>query len=93
MLWKREMPTGVYDPKWLTCRTPSGLVRALAFTLNRASPNYTGLLSEADYRRILSQSCGRFGTTLDYARQTFECLRAAGIHDVELERVLRLAGN
>ena len=93
LLWKREMPTGVYDPKWLTCRTPGGPVRALAFTLHRSSPNYTGALDVAAYRRILSQSCGRFGATLDYARQTFDCLRAAGIHDQELERVLRLAGD
>src|SRR5688572_29495574 len=29
-LWLREMPTGVYDPKWLPCRTPRGNVDALA---------------------------------------------------------------
>src|ERR1700712_2761733 len=23
-LWAREMPTGVYDPKWLACRTAQG---------------------------------------------------------------------
>ena len=34
-LWDREMPNGIYDPKWLPCRTPQGVVRALAFTLDR----------------------------------------------------------
>ncbi|MDB5731700.1 MAG: calcium transporter ChaC, partial [Variovorax sp.] len=28
-LWLREMPTGVYDPRWLDCATPVGRVRAL----------------------------------------------------------------
>lgn len=41
-LWPREMITGVYDPKWLRCQTSNGVVRALAFTLPRHSPNYTG---------------------------------------------------
>ena len=38
-----------------------------------------------------SRSCGRYGTTLDYARQTFDGLRAHGIHDRALGRLLRLA--
>ena len=33
-LWAREMPTGIYDPKWLACRTAEGRVKALAFTLS-----------------------------------------------------------
>ena len=46
-LWAREMPTGVYDPKWLPCRTPTGVVPALAFTLSRSSPNYTGEIDDS----------------------------------------------
>ena len=60
------MVTGVYDPKWLNCATDSGKVKALAFTLSRQSPNYTGELSARRYRQIFSVSCGRYGTTLDY---------------------------
>ena len=37
-LWAREMPNGIYDPKWLACRTPQGVVRGLAFTLEPAQP-------------------------------------------------------
>ena len=43
-LWGREMPSGVYDPKWLACRTPQGVVRGLAFTLSKRSPSHTGAL-------------------------------------------------
>ena len=90
-LWAREMPNPVYDPKWLRCRTPQGDVRALAFTLSRRSPSHTGELSVDDYRAIFARACGRYGTTLDYARQTFDGLRAHGIHDRALGRLLRLA--
>lgn len=90
-LWKREMPTGVYDPKWLDCRTEQGPVKALSFTLSRKSPNYTGELTEAQYRQIFSQACGRYGTTLDYARRTLDHLREHRIHDLALARLLQLA--
>ena len=90
-LWAREMMTGVYDPRWLSCRTAKGDVRSLAFTLSRRSPSYTGALSDQRYREILSASCGRFGTTLDYAQKTWEKLMELGIRDHELERVLRLS--
>ena len=91
LLWKREMPTAVYDPKWLPCQTQHGPVRALAFTLSRTSPNYTGELDQATYRHILSESCGRFGSTRDYAQKTYEGLKQVGIEDRALAKLLRLA--
>jgi cation transport protein ChaC len=90
-LWQREMPTGVYDPRWLTCHTEAGPVRALSFTLSRRSPNYTGSLPPSELQRIFRQASGRYGSTLDYARQTYECLRQAGIHDDLLHRMLEHA--
>jgi glutathione-specific gamma-glutamylcyclotransferase len=90
-LWLREMVTGVYDPKWLCCETAQGPVQALAFTLSRKSPNFTGELSAEQYRRIFSSSEGRYGTTLDYARQTLDSLRACGIEDQALKQILRHA--
>jgi glutathione-specific gamma-glutamylcyclotransferase len=92
-LWHREMPTGVYDPYWLRCTTAQGEVSALAFTLAHSSPNYTGHLSEAQYRQIFRDSCGRYGTTLDYARSTYESLLQEGIDDKALARLLKFAGD
>lgn len=90
-LWLREMVTGVYDPKWLTCSTPSGPIRALAFTLSRQSPNFSGELTAQRYLQIFEHARGRYGTTLDYAFQTFEGLSAQGIHDRALGRLLSRA--
>ncbi len=95
-LWEREMPSGVYDPTWLRCRCelPGQLPerRALAFTLPSDSPSHTGRLSDDHYRHIFSDTVGgRYGHTLDYARTTYESLRALGIRDRALERLLRFA--
>ncbi len=90
-LWLREMPTGVYDPKWLRCTTASGPVSALAFTLSRRSPNFTGELSDERYRHIFANAVGRYGSSLDYAQQTLEELRRHAIHDVALARLVALA--
>ena len=90
-LWLREMPTGVYDPKWVACRTTTGRVDALAFTLSRASPNHTGPLEDAQMLQILRVACGRYGSTLDYLLDTATSLRGCGIRDREIERLVALA--
>lgn len=90
-LWEREMPGGVYDPRWLRCQTTAGTVNALAFTLCKSSPRYCGELSDEEYRAIFQRAQGRYGTTLDYAKQTYASLRSEGIEDRALARILRLA--
>ena len=89
-LWQREMPVGVYDPRWLPCQTPQGTVSALAFTLSRSSPSHTGTLDADTYRHIFQHASGRYGSTHDYAHATFEGLHAVGIHDRALARLLAL---
>ena len=102
-LWQREMPNGVYDPKWLRCetlpvsstiRSPVNLksadVRALAFTLSRQSPSHTGLLSDETYRTIFSDACGRYGTTREYAQNTYDKLREIGVEDRALGKLLQV---
>lgn len=91
LLWEREMPNGVYEPRWLRCETPAGPQRALAFTLSRQSPNWTGPLHEPELLHIFRHARGRYGTTLDYLLRTVEGLREHGIRDLELERQAHLA--
>lgn len=90
-LWQREMPNGVYEPRWLRCDTPAGRVRALAFTLSRRSPNWTGPMQDPELLHIFRHASGRYGTTLDYLLRTVRGLRDHGIHDRELERQVHLA--
>jgi cation transport protein ChaC len=90
-LWEREMPTGVYDPRWLRCHTSGGPIRALAFTLNRRSPSYTGRLSDDEVLHVLRHARGRYGSTLDYLLRTAQALREHGMLDRELGRLVALA--
>ena len=90
-LWQREMPTGVYDPKWLACRTTQGRVQALGFTLSRGSASHTGSVADADMLEILRAAQGRYGSTLDYLVETATSLRRCGIRDREVERLVELA--
>jgi glutathione-specific gamma-glutamylcyclotransferase len=90
-LWDREMFTGVYEPRWLACRTPHGTVRALAFTLERLHPNHTGPIADDAMLDILRHARGRYGTTLEYLLDTARGLREHGIRDREIERLVALA--
>jgi len=90
-LWGREMPSGVYDPKWLACRTPQGPVRGLAFTLSRRSPNHTGVPDDGELIEILRTANGRYGSTLAYLVETARSLRTCGIRDRDVERMVALA--
>ena len=89
-LWLREMPNGVYDPRWLRCRTAQGDVTALAFTLSRRSPNFTGRLDDQTMLHILRHAQGRYGSTLDYLVRTAQALREHQMCDRESERLLGL---
>ena len=75
----------------LDCVTPGGRLHALAFTLLRRSPNFTGELSEAHYREIFASATGRYGSSLDYAHQPLCELRRHAIHDHALARLVDLA--
>lgn len=100
-LWSREMVGHVYEPRWLHCQVDGqaqepgceagrGSLRALAFTLRRDSPQHAGSLCESQVLGILHRARGRNGRSLDYLLETARALRAAGIHDREVERLFRL---
>jgi len=90
-LWAREMPTGVYDPRLLPCQTPQGMVTALTFTLSRRSESCLARLPDEQMLHILRHARGRYGSTLEYLARTAHALREQGLHDREIERLMRLA--
>lgn len=90
-LWAREMPTGVYDPRFLACRTEAGPVLALAFTLSRRSDSCLGHIADEQMLHILRHAKGRYGTTLQYLQETARCLRQHKVPDREIERLMALA--
>ena len=87
-LWQREMPSAVYDPRFLPCRTSHGEVRALTFTLSRRSPSFVETMADRDLVHVFKHAKGRFGTTLEYLLETADALRRRGLRDREIERMV-----
>jgi len=85
LIWRREMVTAAYVPRWVTAATPDGPVRAIAFTINRDQPRYAGRLSEEETARVLAGARGQLGSCREYFRSTLEHLVALGIRDHGLE--------
>ena len=48
-------------------------------------------LTPGQYRDIFRHAHGRYGSTLDYARQTLNSLHAHGVNDLQLSRLLHYA--
>ena len=66
-------------------------MRALGFTLHRESPSHTGRMDDERLLHILRHAQGRYGSTLDYLVETGRSLRAHGIADAEVDRMIALA--
>jgi cation transport protein ChaC len=89
LIWRREMVTASYTPRWVTVATADGPVRAITFTINRAQPRYAGRLSEEETARVLAQAGGQLGSCAEYFRSTFDHLVGLGIRDHGLEALGR----
>ena len=83
-VWKREMGTGAYLPSWLTCATPLGNVKAMAFVIDRNGPAYVKQPPEDDLVESICRAYGTYGSCFDYVTQTAVSLKAAGICDEHL---------
>lgn len=81
MIWRREMLTGVYRPRWVRLWRPNGHVPAITFVINTRHPCYRGELDEADKARLLATGHGMIGSSAQYLHNTVEQLDASGIHD------------
>ena len=92
LLWQREMPNDVYEPKLLPVRLKAGdRVPALAFVARREHRQYVGDLKPEHAAALVVQGVGASGTALDYLRKVVVHLDDFGIADCPLHRVLELA--
>ncbi len=91
-LWARELDDYAYLPKLLTVRHPGGTVRAQAFVVDRAQPQYASGLDVDAIAAIIARGVGERGSNRDYLENTLGHLRALGIVDRGLERVAARVG-
>jgi cation transport protein ChaC len=85
LLWRREMVTGAYRPRWVPVRAGVRTLTALAFIIDRKHSQYAGHLSLAQQARALACAVGVFGSSADYLEHARIALITHGIVDPYLE--------
>jgi glutathione-specific gamma-glutamylcyclotransferase len=92
ILFRREMVSGSYDPRWVKVQV-EGVekpVRALCFLMNRAHERYAGRLSDAAVADAVARAAGPLGACRDYLEHTVAALEALGIKDKPLARMQKM---
>ena len=88
LLWRREMITLAYHPRWVRLHTEQGLKLGIAFVSIPEHKNYAPpmpLDSEAD---IIAAASGFIGPCRDYLFDTVSALQDFGIRDRHLESLV-----
>jgi len=89
IIWRREMLSGAYRPRWVRVLTADGPVDAITFTIDPANPRYAGRLAEDEIVRVVATAVGRLGPCTDYLFKTAEALAGLGLADRTLQRLKR----
>lgn len=93
ILWRREMLSGSYIPRWVALyevddrdERPKPFAHAITFTIDPASPSYCGEATDHEKIRRLATAAGLLGSSKEYLVRTRDGLREVGIVDPEIER-------
>ena len=90
-LMEREQPTETYVEHYARARLDDGrLVRALTFVSDRGHPQWAGNLSLEAQADLIAGASGLSGRNVDYLADLVEHLRAEGVTDQTMERLLDL---
>ena len=90
-LREREQPTETYVESSANVRLGDGRrVETLVFLSDTAHPQWAGALSLERQAELIANATGLSGKNVDYLRDLVEHLRAQGVHDVVMTRLLAL---
>lgn len=87
LVWRREMLTGAYRPRWLKLMTAEGPLHAIGFLVNRAHVRYAGRLAEADIVAAIAEANGPLGSCAAYLFNTVSHLEVMGVLDRQMVRL------
>lgn len=87
LLWRREMLTSGYVPRWVDIfdAESSPMGKALTFTIDRTAISYAGALTRDETITRLATGTGHLGSSADYLFATCDGLQHFGIEDSWLE--------
>lgn len=87
----RELVTGVYKRRNLTCTLDDGRrVTAYGFVADPAHGQYAGRFTTAEKVQAIRRGVGLNGRSRDYIAETLAQLEDLGIHDGQLSALLRV---
>lgn len=78
-------PTNV--PRWISVKTESGILRALAFVAARDGKAYAGKLPMERVAHVLARAAGHWGSAAQYLFRTVTMLKEHGIRDRNMSRI------
>lgn len=82
VLWRREMVTGAYLPRWLPVVLADGsTVQAIVFVANPTHPQHEADASVAAVVPVIAGAAGAFGANTDYVHALARALAAHGLQD------------
>lgn len=87
LLWRREMLSGAYEPRWVATTVAGERARALTFVVNRRHPRYAGKLPVERVAHLLDTGRGIHGNCRSYFDSTMDALDGLGVRDAALERI------
>jgi cation transport protein ChaC len=87
IVWRREMLSGAYLPRWVDVHTALGDIRAITFVINHAHERYARFLPDDRVAEVIATAAGRLGPCADYLINTVDHLAELGIHDRPLEKL------
>jgi cation transport protein ChaC len=87
LLWRREMISGSYRPRWMPVRTAKAAWQCLVFDHNPHHPSFVGPLAFEREVQILSQAHGPLGPNKDYIFQTVQALDRWQLRDARMSRL------
>lgn len=87
VLWRREVNTDIYIPKWIDIETELGNVKALAFVVDVQHERYRNISSLEKKAAILNTATGNLGSNKEYLLNTIMALAEVEIQDPMLEEL------
>jgi len=87
LVWRRELLTGVYQPRWVRLRADGRVLHGVAFVNNPDHPCHCGRIDDDSIIEYLATGHGLLGSCVEYLDNTVRALDARGIHDRRLHRL------
>ncbi|OUM02840.1 gamma-glutamylcyclotransferase [Variovorax sp. JS1663] len=87
LLWRREMISDSYMPRWVRTHAGGQAIRALTFVANRSTGRYLAHDRIDDVAHLIRTGQGTLGTSRDYFESLLATLETHGIRDSGIERL------